>query len=283
MNKALFIGVLVQFFLIGCSSTSEKDKKLQKAEIHYGHGTGNLMRKNYTEALEHLIQAVKLDPTNSDYHNNLGMAYYLKGETQFAILHINKSLELNPKNSDARTNLASILYRLGKVRKSRQLYAEVLKDLVYKAQHRVYFNLAMIEKDLKNSKKMEKYLKQAIVVKEDYCPALFQLGLYYREEREHRKALEYFEKGSKGLCFDHPAPQYYQALSLIDLKKYTAAKFKLDDVMERFQSTSFAPKAAGQISRLRAILGEEFQKLDSKSDPISFPQESNTVRSFKVE
>lgn len=274
--------------VVGCAS-SEKEKQEERAEIHYNHGTGHLLRKNYTEALEHLMKAVKLGPEKSKYHNNLGMAYYFKDEKNFALMHLKKSLELDPQNSDAKTNLASVYYSLNKPKKSIKLYREVLKDLVYKGQHRVHYNIAMIAKSQGKRKMALNHLQKSRKIKDDYCPALFHLGLLHYEEKKYKKALKFFDKGGQGLCFNNPAPQYYQAKTLIELKEYAKAKFKLDDVIERFQSSPYSSKAQTQISRLRSVLGEEYQTLKVQTEGLSAIREKkarkkkrNKVESISV-
>ncbi len=72
----LVLNILV---LTACSS-KKADIKSKQAELYFGAGTQSLMDQQYTEALKNLLEANKLDPENSDILNNLGMAYFFKGE-----------------------------------------------------------------------------------------------------------------------------------------------------------------------------------------------------------
>jgi len=234
--------MLSLFILVSCSSKNNVQAK--QASLYFGAGTQSLMAKNYTEALTSLIKANELDPDNAEILNNLGMAYYFKGEKDLAVKHLNKALEINKDNSDAKNNLASIYFKAGNIALAERLYQEVLKDLTYDKQARTFYNLAMIEMQAKkNNSTAEVYFKKSIKEDESFCPSYFQLGIIQYGRKQFNGALKNFKEASMGTCYESPAPHFYQALALIQTGKIDEARIKLDEVESRFKKSVFAVKA----------------------------------------
>lgn len=217
-------------------------------------GTQNLVSKEYTEALKNLLEANKLDPDNTNILNNLAMAYYFKGEKDLAIKTLNRSLKIDKDNSDARINLATIHYKDKNYVEAERLYKKVLTHLTYDKQARTYFNLGILELQIKqNTVSAENYLKKSIGEDDNYCPAYFQLGLLQFGRRQMNSALKNFKEAGMGTCFELPAPHFYQALTLIEMKRYDEARAKLEEIDTRFKDSSFAARARTKAIELRDI------------------------------
>jgi type IV pilus assembly protein PilF len=234
----LTLGILIS----ACSSKRELNRK--QADLYFGAGTQSLMAQNYTEALTALLKATELAPNDSDILNNLGMAYYFKGERDLAVKTIERSLEINPKNSDARVNLASIYFKEGRINDAEQLYKVVAKDLTYDKQARNLYNLGQLElQHRKNTVAAEAYFKKSIKEDDNYCPSYYQLGMIYYGRRQFNSALRNFKEASMGTCYDSPAPHYYQAVTLAEMGRFDDARMKFDDVESRFKKSVYAVKA----------------------------------------
>lgn len=233
--KNLILTLFVLFIVSSCSSTpgDDPESRAKKADILYGQGTSDLINQEYTSALKNLIEADQFKPDDPKILNNLGMAYYFKNKTDLATSYIKKSIELN-NNSDARNNLASIYYSQKKYSLAEKEYQAILNDLTYLHQYRTYYALALIQLVGNNFLKAKKYLIQATLENDEYCPAHFKLGELYFEEKKFEKALGSFQKASQGTCINNPAPRYYQGLSLIKLNKLVHAKRVFEEIEEKF-------------------------------------------------
>ncbi|HXH31184.1 MAG TPA: tetratricopeptide repeat protein [Bacteriovoracaceae bacterium] len=237
----------------GCSSDARKVKSRQ-AELYYSSGTQSLMDKEYTTALKSLVKANELDANNPEILNNLGMAYYFKGHKELAVRNLNRALELNETNSDARVNLASIYLREGKLKQSESLYKKVLEDLTYDKQARTLYNLGIIEAQYKkNTVSAENYFKKSIKEDDNYCPSYYQLGLLQYHRRQYNSALKNFKEASMGTCYESPAPQYYQGLTMVELRRFDEARIKFDEIESRFKKSDFAVKARAKSLELGDI------------------------------
>lgn len=246
--------LLALLSLVSCSS-KEKDLRNKKANIHFGAGTQSLIAANYTEALTHLKKADELDPQNPDIMVNLGMAYYFKDEKDLAINYLKRSLEIKPEeNSDARINLASIYFRDGNYAEAEKLYKQVLKDLTYDKQARTFYNLGMLEFEVKkNTVTAESYFKKSIKEDDNYCPAYFQLGILNYNRRQFKTALRNFKEASMGMCNESAAAHYYQGLTLIELRRFTDARLKFDEVDGRFKKSIYSSKARTKLVEMNSL------------------------------
>ena len=223
----------------------------KKANLHYGQGTAKLLQKDYTSALNHLLEALILSPKDSKLHNNLGMAYYFKKDMRNALKHLKTSLRLNPQNSKARNNLAAIYAQSGELGKAKKHYNLVLKDLLYKHQYRTHYNLALI--DLRENRPDEAYKKFEISVKKnkDYCPAYYQMGLSSQRQKSHLEAIKLFRKATRGSCINNPAPLYHMALSHMDLNQHEKAFHELNGIIERFPGNPYAKLSARKLQAIK--------------------------------
>jgi type IV pilus assembly protein PilF len=244
--------ILSTFIVISCSSKAEKKRKTQ-ADLYYGAGTQSLMSQDYTDALTNLLKANELDPDNSGIINNLGMAYYFKGEQDLALRTLKRAIELDDKNSDAKVNLASIYFHNGNLNDAERIYKSVLKDLIYDKQARTLYNLGLLEMKRNDEVAAQNYFKKSVKEDANYCPSFFQMGLMQYNRKQFAQSLKNFKEASMGVCFESPAAHYYQGLSLTGLRRFNEARMKFDEIDARFKTSEFAPKARAKMMELTEI------------------------------
>lgn len=249
IQTLLFVALMI---LTSCASRNNvKDKQ---SDLYFSAGTRSLMSKDYTDALKNLLKANELNPDSSEILNNLGMAYYFKGEIDLAIKTLNRALEINDDNSDAKVNLASIYYKAGKISDAERLYKLVLRDLTYDKQARTLFNLGLLElKAKKNTVAAENYFKKSIKEDDNYCPSYYHLGLLQYQRKQYSSALKNFKEATMGTCYESPGPHYYQALSLMGLRRYEDARIKLDEIDTRFKRSAYAARARAKVIELNEL------------------------------
>ena len=225
--------ILSSCFLTACASSRNKEDarspEEKKAMLYYEQGTQDLISKNYTNALSNLQIAKDLYPSNDEIRNNLGMALYLKGLKDKAKTEFEKALSLNNKNSDARNNLASLLIENKKYKEALEHLEYVVEDLTYTKKYRIYYNMGIAYKALGRPDLELDYYQKSVEENADYCPALFQIGVYHNSQYEYSKALRAFEEASKGPCTSEPAPRFEAAQVLKKLNRTAEAqkKFKV--------------------------------------------------------
>lgn len=274
VNTMKALSLLVLLVLAACSS-SKGDTKKKQAALYFSSGTQSMMAQEYTAALTSLLKANELEPDNTDILNNLGMAYYFKGERDIAVKTINRAIKLNGNNSDAKNNLASIHYHDKNYAQAEKLYIEVSKDLIYDKQARTFYNLGLLELEAKrNPKRAEEYFKKSVKEDDNYCPSYYQLGMIYYNNRQLNLALKNLKEAGTGVCYESPAPHYYQGVVMMELGRLDEARMKFDEVESRFKKTSFATRARVKARELSSVdIGETKQpETAAKSEYLDGPK-----------
>lgn len=71
------------------------------AQRHIDRAKTYINNKKYPQAIQELRDAVRIEPTNSDYHTMLGQAYLLDQKGGMAKVHIRQALKLDSRNAVA--------------------------------------------------------------------------------------------------------------------------------------------------------------------------------------
>ncbi|OLP16759.1 hypothetical protein BST81_18860 [Leptolyngbya sp. 'hensonii'] len=82
------------------------------ARRHFERAQKYLEKEAYVQAVQELRDAIKLEPTQSDYHSLLGVAYLKQNLTGMATVHIRQALKLNPKDPVALKHAGSLHIKL---------------------------------------------------------------------------------------------------------------------------------------------------------------------------
>lgn len=264
--------------LASCASNelAETTTEQKKADLYYGQGTSELVKKNYSQALINLLKAREFAPKNSEIRNNLGMAYYFREQPELAEKELLKAIDLDSKNSDARVNLGSLYLEKNRLKEARAQYETVLLDLTYPNQFRNYYNLGVLALKVGDRAEAFEYLFKSVREKEEYCQAHFKLGELYTEEYKFKQALSSFQESSKGTCVSEPAPHYQQALALMNLSRFEEARNKLKEIIEKFPKTRFNALASVQLKKISSELREQAVSKNYQTEVI---KESKTIES----
>jgi tetratricopeptide (TPR) repeat protein len=93
----------------------------EKAITCNASGMEKFQREEYQEAIKDFYEAIRLNPRNADFYNNLGACYIKLRQPTLAIRAYNKSITLNPDNAFVYNNRGDAKYNLS-------LYSEAIAD-----------------------------------------------------------------------------------------------------------------------------------------------------------
>ncbi len=83
------------------ATTTVPEPPTSYAQRHVNRGKAYVANKNYPQAIQEFRDAVRLEPTNSNYHTMLGQAYIFQKMTGMAKVHIRQALKLDAQNATA--------------------------------------------------------------------------------------------------------------------------------------------------------------------------------------
>ncbi len=74
--------------------------KLISQKANFYRGNNHYAKKEYDKAIELYKKAIAINPKDTSFYYNLGLAYYEKKEYDKAIESYNKAIAINPKDAD---------------------------------------------------------------------------------------------------------------------------------------------------------------------------------------
>jgi Flp pilus assembly protein TadD len=170
------------------SAAAPKSDQRRDGRAALAAGREMLERGKLSEAIGLLAQAVSLDPSLSEAHNLLGVAYGRKGLADLAAQSFERSLRLEPNSAQALNNYGYSLYASGRYRAA----VDRLKRAARLAPHdqRILNNLALAQYRLGRYDDAYKSFTQASdqVTGRLNMAALFQRAGNFEEAIKHYEA-----------------------------------------------------------------------------------------------
>lgn len=109
MKTRLLIVALALFF----SAAAFASTTFNEARDRFKRGLENSYAGRYDEAISEYEASIRLDPGVAEVYNNLGFAYFDKGDAQAAVFFQRKALDINPYLANGYYGLALALETLG--------------------------------------------------------------------------------------------------------------------------------------------------------------------------
>jgi hypothetical protein len=120
---------IVPMLWLGLSQTGGGIQRIQRdrmiveavprsAQARNNLGGALLVQGQIDEAIEHLQEALRLDPNHAEAHSNLGVALARRGRPLEAIAQYREALSLDPYQTQAYSNLGNALLQQGRVQEA---------------------------------------------------------------------------------------------------------------------------------------------------------------------
>jgi tetratricopeptide (TPR) repeat protein len=167
-------------------------KSPNKARPHINLGKALNKQGRTEEAINHYLQALRINPDDTDAYNNLGIALFSKGNNKEAIASFREALRIKPDYADAHNNLGVALGMQGRTEDAIYHYLQALriKPDYADAHNNLGFSL---DRQDRTEEATYHYL-QALRIKPDYAEAHYNLGNVLLKQGKTDKALFRYQK-----------------------------------------------------------------------------------------
>jgi tetratricopeptide (TPR) repeat protein len=157
---------------------------------HNAVGIELMEEKQLGKAVDHLTQALAINPTYADAHNNLGLAFSRQGRSEEGIRHYQQALQIRPDSYAAHNNLGLVILGSGQVDEAMEHFSQAL--LLNPSYVEAYNNLgtAMLKKG-DRAKAMELFRK-ALELRPGFAEAHYNLGTELLKAAEFSDAKVHF-------------------------------------------------------------------------------------------
>jgi predicted O-linked N-acetylglucosamine transferase (SPINDLY family) len=149
-------------------------------------------RKQYSEAVELISNAIALGSRAPEYRNNLGNVYFAQGRIEEAEACYRKALKLNPKYGDAHNNLGNTLKDQGQLQEAANSYAKALKFDPEKPE--IHNNLGLVLEGLGQTERAIEQYTEAIRLNPRFFDAYANLGGALKTLGQINEAIDSCEK-----------------------------------------------------------------------------------------
>lgn len=197
-------------------------KNPENTVYHNNISNAYLSLGHIEEAKQHLYQALNLSPNHAESYNNLGRLYYKQCMFLDAIKYFEKALRINPDYFEAHYNLAHSFAMQNQMERSAVHYREALRIMPnHKTAH---FNLGLIYYEQKDFENAVVHLKKAHELMPNDVTAVQYLGHAELSLGHAKESIDAFEKALSLAPFLSDAHHNLAILYLRQEKKETALK-----------------------------------------------------------
>lgn len=205
--------------LVGCVSKDRAGRSQARTEL----GRAMLIERNAPQAITTLEEATRLDPSNWDAWNKLGLAYHAQGADDLADKAFRRGVRANPREAEIRNNYGYFLMMTGRAEEAVPHFEVALKDLDHRRPAVVLSNLGQALVEIGRAEEGIQRLNEAVTRAPNLCPARFARGLAYERNGQAARAVEDFETVIR-LCGAEATGAYFNAgRLLLDLDDTPAA------------------------------------------------------------
>jgi type IV pilus assembly protein PilF len=235
---------------LGCSTLGSKDK--QRAQLHLQIGVGYLSQGNNPAALNELLKADQLDPSNAAIKNNLGLAYYVRGKLDIAEKYFRESLSINKKFSDAANNLGRLLIDQKKFKFALRELRKAEDDLTYEYPEKTLANLGLLYFELGDYTTAQSYLKKSLDLRRDSCVTRSLYGRTLLELKSYEESATALDKAIE-LCREirYEEPLFFSAMSYYSLGDSEKSRVRLEELIRDHPQSKYFAKAKGMLELLQ--------------------------------
>lgn len=170
-----------------------------------------LRRRFFPAAKKYALQGLDTNPNNVALLSILAQTHFKRKDFKKAIPVFEKLVELGKGNAFVHSSLGMAYYRLENYKNSKIHFQKALE--LENGNSTTHFMLGLTFKNLGDYEEAKKHLKTSITIKN---PSLdiefFNLGLLFKAQEKHKKALHFYEKALEENP-DHERALYERAIA----------------------------------------------------------------------
>ncbi len=173
----ILFSLFVLLTLAGCATSNGTDERAHNiAKIHTELAGSYFEREQYAIALQELGVALQADPNFAPGYNVRGLVRMALREDDQAEADFKRSLRLEPENSEAHNNYGWFLCQRGHAKESISQFLQALKHPLYATPEVAYANAGVCARKAGDLQAAESYLQRALILRPGMPEAMFGLA-----------------------------------------------------------------------------------------------------------
>ncbi|OQY16015.1 MAG: hypothetical protein B6I36_11150 [Desulfobacteraceae bacterium 4572_35.1] len=164
------------------------------AKAHHKMAQSYMATKDYTSALNEMLQALKLKPNSAEFHSSIAVIYFEKKAYLKSEEHYKKSLRLAPNDPIVENNLAALYLNMQRWDAAAVLFRKVADNLLFRYKTRALIGLGVAQTRGGHPMKAVLTYNEVLEMFPDNQQALFNLGKLYYDMDKYELAKSQFAK-----------------------------------------------------------------------------------------
>ncbi len=159
---ALALGSALEPSYASASRAAQSDQKIEEAMRVFNRGKLLHQERQYREAIQEYLAALKLDDQNPFVFNALGLAYAAVRDFGPALKAFNQALALNPDLTDVYNNIGMIYAEQGAKERAFEAYSRAVRNPNYTTPEKALYNMGNLYLEDGNLELAEMHFRRAI-------------------------------------------------------------------------------------------------------------------------
>lgn len=196
LMKKYLVPVMAGLLLTtGCFSKSENENK--KVEALRRLGEAYIHQGEFTQAIQKLTEAEKINPDDHITQDNLGIAFMGRKEYDKSIQHFKRAIELKSDYAPAINNLGTAYLDMGKWDDAIACFEKLNDNLIYSTPHYPMTNMGWAYYNKKMYEKSKVCYQKALTYSPNYVKAMRGLAMTYTAMGKNEEAIDMLNKALK--------------------------------------------------------------------------------------
>jgi type IV pilus assembly protein PilF len=235
----------------GIGSPPKKISDTERARLFLEAANASLAESDPTGALQNLVTAEKLDPSNAEVFHSKALAYHAKGDLPSSVTAARRAVALMPNYSDANNTLGKLLMDAGSPAQAEAPLLRAASDPLYRDSYKPNTNLGILYYRLGKLKKAGEHLDKAVAEAPAYaCVAYYYRGHLRLKEGDFARAAVEYDRATQKVCANFADAHLALGIAYERGKQFDRARKTFLSIRDSFPNTKVAEQA---MERLRYL------------------------------
>ncbi|MBA2661244.1 MAG: tetratricopeptide repeat protein [Bradymonadaceae bacterium] len=201
------IACAIVLIALGCAGVDKKqEESLKTAQWHYEMAAGYFESNEVPLAIRELTFCLENNPDHEQANYLLGFIYMGRRNYTKAVVHFRDVLRVNPKYHFAKNNLGAVFLAMGRWQEAEEVYLELLDEPLYTTLELAHNNVGWAYYNMRRYSEALEHFRMASFLKPEMCLADNNLGLTFEAMNNRSEAVSAYRRAINKCPINYQEP-----------------------------------------------------------------------------